>query len=70
MGNKRDSSSSEEHIDSSEELIDIDMDVHDKFIADCAAEATAAKNRKRSYPESEPEQPVMENSCEKAETLI
>ena len=40
----RESSSSEDRIDTSDELMDVDVDVHDKFIADCEMEA----NRKRS----------------------
>ena len=40
----RESSSSEDRIDTSDELMDVDVDVHDKFIADCEMEA----NQKRS----------------------
>ena len=37
----RDSSSSDEQIDTSDEMMEVggDVDIHDKFIADCAAEA-------------------------------
>ena len=43
--NKRDSSSSEDQdqVDTSDELMDIDMDINDKFIADCACEAKRHK---------------------------
>ena len=37
--NKRDSSSLEERVNTSNELMDVDLDIHDKFIADCAEEA-------------------------------
>ena len=48
----RESTSSEDRIDTSDELLQLgdDMDINDKFIADCAAEA---RRRKRSYPDDE-----------------
>ena len=50
----RNTSSSDEVIDKSDELMDIDMDINDKFIADCAAEAN---RHKRPYPdEQEPDE--------------
>ena len=51
VDNKRDSSSSEERIDTSDELMDVNLaiDLNEKFIADCAQEAE--NSRKRSYPE-------------------
>ena len=59
---KRDSTSSEEQIDTSDELIE--MDVHDKFIAECAAEAS---NRKRTYPYTDEGGQEMHD---RAETII
>ena len=43
--NKRDSSSSEDQdqVNTSDELMDTDMDINDKFIADCACEAKRHK---------------------------
>ena len=35
----RNSSSSEEHIDTSDELMEVDLDINDRFIADCQEEA-------------------------------
>ena len=45
MGDKRESSSSEEPIDTSDELIEAELglDINDKFIADCVAEAKKMK---------------------------
>ena len=56
LNQKRESSSSDDqddHIDTSDELIDMDMDLNDKFIADCEAEAN---RRKRSLPNEETEE--------------
>ena len=44
------SSSSEDQVDTSDELIELEMDINDRFIADCAREA-AANKRKWSHPE-------------------
>ena len=35
----RNSSSSEERIDTSDELMEVDLDINDRFIADCKEEA-------------------------------
>ena len=43
--------SSDERIDTSDELMEVDLDFNEKFIADCAAEAV--NRRKRSYPEED-----------------
>ena len=41
---RRESSSSEDQVNTSEELMEIDMDINDHFIADCAAEAARGRN--------------------------
>ena len=40
----QESSSSEDQVNTSEELMEIDMDINDHFIADCAAEAARGRN--------------------------
>ena len=50
--NKRDSSSSEERIDTSNELMEID--VNDQFIADCAKQAERQKQQHHQRPEDNP----------------
>ena len=42
--------SSEDRIDMSDELMEVDMDLNDKFIAECAEEA---RRRKRALPEED-----------------
>ena len=50
---KRDSSSSEERIDMSDEMMEIDLDLNDKFIADCQAEAE--NNKKKAFARDDTE---------------
>ena len=52
--NKRESSSSEDRIDTSDELLEVEL--NDNFIADCAAEAVV-NNRKQSYSEEKQDNP-------------
>ena len=60
----RDSSSSEDRIDTSDELMEVD--INDQFIADCAAEA----NHKRSYPRDEVEKSDRDRAREQADEMI
>ena len=53
--NKRDSSSSEDRIDTSDELMEVDFDYNDQFITECAA-AADANRRKRGHQQT-PEPP-------------
>ena len=58
------SSSSEEHVNTSDELMDVDLDFNERFIADCEAEA---KRRKCSYPEDDDKQIQDETPRDKSE---
>ena len=65
--NKRDSSSSEECIDTSDKLIDMEMDVHDKFIADCASEE---RRHKQQQPGENREQQQCNEAIERSDDMI
>ena len=65
--NERDSSSSEERIDTSDELIDMEMDVHDKFIADCASEE---RRHKQQQPGENREQQQCNEAIERSDNMI
>ena len=49
--NKRDSSSLEDKVDTSDEMIDMDLEINQRFIADCVNEAS--NQRKRPFLEED-----------------
>ena len=58
---KRQSSSSDEKIDTSDELMDIDADFNDQFLADCSDTNNQDNRRSRaSVPQNEPRRPTHE----------
>ena len=65
------SSSSEDQVDTSDELIEFDMDINDRFIADCAKEvATSQAKQKAGGNASKDKSSEQPNPRNKAEEII
>ena len=65
--NLRNSSSSEDHIDTSDEVLEVELDINDKFIADCQAEEHRRKSG-TSQQQGDDEEP--QPGCSQSHRII